>query len=323
MMQVFRGLWLASVTLLSLTAWFLLTLLPVAAHDGVPLAPADLMQAWPWDPLLMAGLATVAWLYSQGVKIVWWRSGVGQGITPWQALAFNGGLTVLFLAFISPLDALSRDLFIAHMAQHLLLILVAAPLLVFGNAPVALAWALPKWIQRRWGYWWRQQSDLHLIGRLFLRPSMIWGVHLVALWLWQVPYVYKVARHDPIVHVGQHGVFLVAAMLFWQLLLSNKRNDPLPIVVTLRFVATTALAGVLLGLLITFVPTLWYPVYTPTALGWGLTAVADQQMAGVILASSMGLVYFGITAAYWRTWRDSRRAATSQQQIHLANAPVQ
>ena len=323
MMQVLRGLQLAIVSMLSLTVWLFLDLQPVAAHDGVPLAPEDLMQAWQWHPLLLVGLATVAWLYSQGVKIVWWRSGVGQGITPWQALAFNGGLTVLFLAFISPLDALSRDLFIAHMAQHLLLILVAAPLLVFGNAPVALAWALPKWIQRRWGYWWRQQSDLHLIGRLFLRPSMIWGVHLVALWLWQVPYVYKVARHDPIVHVGQHGVFLVAAMLFWQLLLSNKRNDPLPIVVTLRFVATTALAGVLLGLLITFVPTLWYPVYTPTALGWGLTAVADQQMAGVILASSMGLVYSGITAAYWRTWRDSRRAATSQQQIHLANAPVQ
>lgn len=323
MRRVFRGLRLAIVSMLSLTVWFLLTLLPVAAHDGVPLAPADLLWAWQWDPLLLAGLATIAWLYSQGVKTIWWRSGVGQGITPWQALAFNGGLTALFLAFISPLAALSSDLFIAHMAQHLLLILVAAPLLVLGNAPAALAWALPKWVHRWLGYWWRQQSDLHLIGRLFLRPGMIGGLHLVALWLWQAPYVYKVALHDPLVHGGQHGVFLVAAMLFWQLLFSTKRPDPLPVTMTLRLVATTALAGVLLGLLITFVPILGYPVYTPTALRWGLTAVADQQLAGLSLASTMGLVYFGITIAYWRTWRGSRRAVTHQQPIHLANAPVQ
>ena len=67
MRRVFRGLRLAIVSMLSLTVWFLLTLLPVAAHDGVPLAPVDLLWAWQWDPLLLAGLAGIAALYaSQG-----------------------------------------------------------------------------------------------------------------------------------------------------------------------------------------------------------------------------------------------------------------
>lgn len=323
MRQVFRGLRLALFALLALTAWFLFTLRPVAAHDGVPLTPQDIMAAWQWHPLLLAGLTTVAWLYSQGVKTIWWRSGIGQGITSWQALAFNGGLMVLFLAFISPLDALSSDLFSAHMVQHLLLFLAAAPLFVLGRAPLALTWAIPKAVQRWLGYWWRQQSDLHLIVRFFLRPSMSWGVHLMALWLWQAPYVYKVALHDPIVHAGQHGGFLVAAILFWRLLLLHNGAEAVPPSLTFRFVATTAVAGLLLGLLITFTPTVWYPIYAQTAVRWGLTAATDQRLAGLLLASTMGLVYLGITALYWRSWRDNRRTATTPPAIHLANSPVQ
>lgn len=322
MVQVFRGLRLAIVSILFLTTWFLLSLLPVAAYDGVPLAPQDLLWTWHWNPLLMAGLATVAWLYSQGVKKLWWRSGVGQGIRPWQALAFNGGLTILFLAFVSPLYALSNDLFTAHMVQQLLVLLVAAPLFVLGGAPLALAWSVPKVLQRRLGYWWRQQRDLHLIGRVFTRPQMIGGVYLTTLWLWQVPYVYKVALYDPVVHVVQPSVSLIAAILFWRLLLPSTHNRTLSTTATLRLVATTALAGILLGLLITFAPALWYPVYEPTATRWGLTAIVDQRLAGLMLAGTMGLVYLSITAVHWRNWR-SHRQPTTQPQIHLANAPVQ
>ena len=322
MMQVLRGLRLASLSTVSFTAWFLLSLLPVAAYDGVPLAPRDMLWAWHWNPLLMAGLVTGAWLYSQGVKKIWWRSGVGQGIRPWQALAFNGGLTVLFLAFISPLYALSNDLFTAHMVQELLLLLVAAPLFVLGGAPLALAWSVPKSIQRRLGYWWRQQRDLHLLGRVFARPQMIWGGYLATLSLWQVPYIYKVALYDPVVHVVQPIVSLLAAILFWQLLLPTKGKRTLSTAATVRLVSTTPLVGVLLGLLIAFAPALWYPVYEPTATRWGLTGLVDQRLAGLTLVATMGLVYLGITAVHWRSWR-GYRPPTTQSPIHLVNSPIQ
>lgn len=271
----------------------------------------------------MVGLVVVAWLYSQGVKTLWWRSGVGQGITPWEALAFNGGLTVIFIAFISPLSVLSEDLFAAHMVQHLLLLLVAAPLFVLGRAFLALAWSIPRSVQRWLGYWWRQQSDLHLIGRLLLQPRMSWGVHLVILWVWQAPYVYKVALHDPIVHIAQHGVFLGAAILFWRLLLLPDANNPLPCALKVRFLTSTALTGVLLGVLIMFAPTLWHPIYAPTAAHWGLTALADQRLAGMILAVAVGIIYLGIITMFWRSWRrGDQTTAASPHPVHLANSAV-
>lgn len=269
----------------------------------------------------MVGLVLMAWLYSRGVRILWWRSGMGQVITVGQALAFNGGLTVLFMAFVSPLHALSADLFVAHTVQHLLLLLLAAPLLLRGKVPVALRWAIPKAIQRWWHYWWRKQSDLHLIGRFFLQPRVSWGVYLVTLWLWQAPYVYKVAQHDALVHLVQHGVLLVAAMLFWRLLLLPQTDENISLARRFRFVATIALAGILLGALITLTPPFWYPIYLPTAQRWGLTPAIDQQLTGIVLLVSMSLVYLSLTIAYWRTWRQQDRTTmTTQQPAHLVRS---
>lgn len=269
----------------------------------------------------MVGLVLMAWLYSRGVRILWWRSGVGQVITIGQALAFNGGLTALFLAFVSPLHALSADLFVAHTVQHLLLILVAAPLLLLGKASLALSWAIPKAIQRWWHYWWRNQHDLHLIGRFLRQPRVSWGVYLVTLWLWQAPYVYQVAQRDPLVHLVQHGVLLAAAMLFWRLLLLPPTAESLSPALRFRFVATTALAGILLGALIILTPPFWYPIYLPTAQQWGLTPALDQQLTGLILVGSMSLVYLSLTIAYWRTWRQQdRTTVTTQQPTHLARS---
>ena len=183
MKHLFRRLRWLVITLLTLGCYLGLSATPVAAHDGIPLSRHRLMEMWDWESWSMVGLVLIAWLYSRGVRILWWRSGVGQGITVGQALAFNGGLTVLFIAFVSPLYALSADLFIAHTVQHLLLILLAAPLFLLGKAPVALSWAIPKTIQRWWHYWWRKQGDLHLIGRFFLQPRVSWGVYLTSLWL--------------------------------------------------------------------------------------------------------------------------------------------
>lgn len=269
----------------------------------------------------MVGLVFIAWLYSRGVRILWWRSGVGQVITVGQALAFNGGLTVLFIAFVSPLHALSADLFIAHTVQHLLLILLAAPLLLLGQASIALSWAIPKALQRWWHYWWRQQSDLHLIGRFFLQARVSWGVYLATLWLWQAPYVYKVAQYDGLVHLVQHGILLATAMLFWRLLLLPQTHEALSPVLRFRFVAAIALTGILLGSLITLTPPLWYPIYLPTAQHWGLTPALDQRLAGTVLLVAMSLVYLSLTVMAWRTWRQHGRAPlTTQQPAQLARS---
>src|SRR5947209_5944110 len=94
--------------------------------------PDNLWRAWTWDPAVVLGVTAGSWVYLRGVGRLWGRAGIGRGVRRWQAAAFAGGLATLIVALLSPLDALDDALFSAHMVQHLLLVLVAAPLIVLG-----------------------------------------------------------------------------------------------------------------------------------------------------------------------------------------------
>jgi putative membrane protein len=102
---------------------------------------------WNWEPVILLVLPGSAVLYGLGVRWLWASAGAGRGLTFWQPAAFAGGWLALLVALISPLDILSVLLFSAHMVQHELLMLIAAPLLVLGRPQVAWLWGLP----RAWG----------------------------------------------------------------------------------------------------------------------------------------------------------------------------
>ena len=103
----------------------------------------------PPEPAALLGVLAIAALYARGVSQLWRRAGRAHGVRPWQTVWFAAGLLAIVVALESPLDALSEQLFAFHMSQHMLLILVAAPLLVLG-APVApLLWAVPEPSRRR------------------------------------------------------------------------------------------------------------------------------------------------------------------------------
>ena len=138
-----------AVGLLAGMAGVLLRASELWAHPGRPPAPHDLWGAWSWEPGVLLPLGLGAWMYARGTGRVWRRAGVGRGVARWRFWCFSAGLLVLFLALVSPLDALGGALFSAHMAQHELLVLVAAPLLVLGRPLVPFVWALsPAWRRR-------------------------------------------------------------------------------------------------------------------------------------------------------------------------------
>src|SRR3954452_20940105 len=116
----------------------------VLAHPLPPLAPAAVWPIWNTDPWVVVPLELFAMVYAWGIWNVWQRAGAGHGISAWRAISFAGGLLALAGAWVSPLDAAASELFSAHMAQHLILMLVAAPLLVASDFPLALLWALPR-----------------------------------------------------------------------------------------------------------------------------------------------------------------------------------
>jgi putative membrane protein len=275
---------------------------PVQAHTGQPLAPHDLWQAWNFDWVLLLSGSVCLWLYSRGVRRLWRRAGVGRGIKPAQLAVFGGGCFVLAVALISPLDALSGVLFAAHMVQHLLLVAVAAPLLILGAPPAVWWWSLPRLSRRPLARWWRGQQPLHGALRGLTHPLTAWLLHALALWIWHAPVLYQAALDSETVHVLEHLSFFGTALIFWWALLQPATPGKLHYGIGMLMSFTTALHSGLLGALLTFAPAPWISTYQVTAWVWGLSPLADQQLAGVIMWVPAGFVYLATTLALLARW---------------------
>src|SRR5689334_20936328 len=126
---------------MTIGTWHLLEGLTLA-HGGKPHYWHDLWHEWGLEPGVLIPMALTAWLYARGLARLW-RSSEGGGIKRWEAWCFAGGMFALFVALVSPLHPWGRVLFSAHMTQHEVLMLVAAPLLVLGRPLVVWLKALP------------------------------------------------------------------------------------------------------------------------------------------------------------------------------------
>lgn len=278
-----------------------------------PPLPQDVWQAWNWDPLLLLGIFLSGVLYTGGILRLWRQAGAARAISYMQVTAFACGLLGLVVALISPLDAMSGALLSAHMVQHLLLMMVVAPLLVFGTPPVALAWIMPRRIQL--ARWWRRRAGLRRMWHGFSRPALIWIVYLAILWMWHLPRLYQAALLDARVHSVEHTTFLGAAMLFWWALM---RHRTLSKGLGALYVFTAALLSGLLGVLLTFSQTVWYPAYGVVPYGWGLTPLQDQQLAGVIMWFPGGLIYLAATILLLGTALQRRARAEGSGRVVVA-----
>lgn len=229
----------------------------------------------------MSLLAAAALLYGAGVVRLWRQAGPGRGIARRQVAAFAGGWLALAAALATPLDALGTRLFSAHMVQHELLMVVAAPLLVLGRPLAAWTWALaPR--HRRWlgpATRWRWFAAP---WQWLTNPVSAWALHAMALWAWHVPSWFDAALHRESIHILQHASFLVTALLFWWTVLGGdprSRRGGL----ALASLLTTMIHTGALGALLTFAPTPWYPAYAGAGGAFGLSPVEDQQLGGLIM----------------------------------------
>lgn len=266
--------------------------MPVSAKVHVQLAPEphDLWSAWTWSPVVLVGLAFGAWLYARGLRALWRRAGRGRVVSAWRAGAYLGGLASLFVALVSPVDAVGDALFSVHMTQHLLLMMVAAPLVVLGDPVTVTLWALPIRWRRRIGRGWRRARWLRTVwGALTLAP-VAWTLHVVTLWLWHAPSFYERALLSEPVHLFEHATFFVTALLFWWLLFAPHGRS-MRIGGKVAYLFAAMLQGTILGAVITFARHPWYWSYFGTTQAWGLTPLEDQQLAGLIMWIPAGLIY--------------------------------
>lgn len=272
---------------LAALAWVLAPL-PALAHVGQPIEPHDLATAWSLEPGVLLALGASALLYSRGLRALW-SSGVGRGIRRWEANAFLAGWLVLTLSLISPLHPLGEALFSAHMGQHELLMVVAAPLLVLGRPLVPALWALPIGWRRALG---RGARGAPVRGgwRWLTHPAVAWVVHAAAIWLWHLPALYQSTLRSELLHTLQHSSFLATALLFWYALFQGRRAR-MGYGAAVLYLFTTALHTGGLGALLTFARTPWYAEYAASSGAWGLTPLEDQQLAGLIMWVPAGVSY--------------------------------
>src|SRR5207302_3410738 len=123
--------------------------------------------------------AATAILFSLGAR-------KSRGVSMGQRARFWAGWIVLSLALISPLHPLGEILFSAHMAQHEILMLAAAPLLVLSRPLVPILWGLPRGWRRGLGQW-TKRPHVQLAWRALTRPPLAWSIHAAAIWLWHAP----------------------------------------------------------------------------------------------------------------------------------------
>jgi putative membrane protein len=280
---------------LALPAAVALLATPAAAHPEA-LVPQDFWRAWTLDPWVLAGIGLPAWLYGRGLRALWGRAGVGRGVRTWQARCFLAGTLALIVALVSPLDALGGTLFSAHMLQHVVLMMVAAPLLALGAPLVPWLWALPRGSRVRLGAWAKAPVPAGLWGAAS-HPLGAWLLHAAAIWVWHAPVLYQATLRSEAVHVAQHLSFFGTAMLFWWTAFELSRRRRRKFGVGVLFVFTTAVHSSVLGALLTFSLVLWYPAYAPLTAAWGLTPLEDQQLGGLIMWVPAGLVYVAATLA--------------------------
>jgi putative membrane protein len=284
--------------LLPLGVWTLAA--PLLAHEGHAHAATRLPSADAWNAVTAASLLIVTAAYAVGLRRLWQHDAGRQTIRPWQALAFLLGATSAAAALLGPLDRWSDVLFSAHMAQHEVVMLVSAPLMVLGRPFIVTLWALPAngraavstVVKNRW---------LTLAWERASGPFTVLILHAVVLWAWHVPALFEAALQDEGLHALQHLLFFLTAALFWWALVHG-RYGRLGYGVGVLYVFATAMHTQILGALLTFGLRVWYPTHAARTAAAGVNPVDDQHLAGIVMWIPFGAVFLFTALALFAAW---------------------
>jgi cytochrome c oxidase assembly factor CtaG len=268
-------------------------LVPAAAAAHTPGAAAG-STPWTLDPAvtlpLLAGLA----LFVAGDLRLRARLRRSTPELDRRAGLFAAGWLVLAAALTSPLHAAGERSFAAHMIEHELLMLAAAPLLVLSRPLAVMLWAFGADHRRLLGAAARSRP-LAAAWRALTRPLTATVAQAAALWLWHAPAAFDRALSSDAWHVAQHLSFLVSALLFWSAMLHPRRRAYGA--AALCLFATSVVSGAL-GALMAFAQSPWYAGYVQLGMSpYGLTPLEDQQLAGLLMWAPGGLVHAGAALA--------------------------
>ena len=279
------------------------------------------LRSWPYDPWLVVALAASAAIYFRG-----WRALRRHDAKRWHGgrlAAFLGGLVAIFAALASPIEPFADLLLVVHMLQHMLLLVVAPPLIWLSAPLLPMLRGLPKPIRTNVVGPFVRSPVVRDGLALLVHPLAAWPLMVGVVWLWHTPRGYELALADPTWHLVEHASFAFAALLFWFPVVSPFPSRPqwsrwiiLPYLI-LADVQNTVLAAWL-----TFAGESIYPHYSQVPRIGGWTVLADQQAAGVLMWVPGSIAFLlPVCLIGWRMLAGGATPATRKRPV-VASLPV-
>jgi putative copper resistance protein D len=263
------------------------------------------------DPGVVIGIAAAEFLYLRALRTL---RGRGVRVPALQVVAWHGAITLWIVGLISPIDGLGSDLLWAHMAQHLLIADLAAPLMLMGIRNPVLAFFLPRpalvtlartgWLRRAF--------------RWLRRPLVAVPVYVAVLYGWHLGGAFEAAVRHPMLHALQHASFIAIGVLVWWSALEPKRRHVPGQLWKVPYLLGARFSGMFLGMAFVFIRVpIYESVYGSGVRGQGLTAVADQQLAGGIMITT-DIVLMVVALAFFF----ARAGADGERQDRAADAAL-
>jgi putative membrane protein len=260
---------------------------PLALSPAAALAHgAEGSTGWSIEPLALGLLLASVLTFAIGYRRM--TPSQRAAIVPaYRTLAYAGAVAVLVAALFSPIDAYADSSFAWHMAQHLMLMLFAAPLMALSNAHLAALFTLPMSWRRFAGRLFNRTPGVKAAGSSRLAPIIAATLFALGLWLWHAPRLYDEALANEQLHTLEHLTFLITAAVFWRMI-STSGDRRLDAGTSIVLVTLVGLQGNLMAALITLAPDPLYASYAAQPL-------QDQQIAGLLMWVPAGVIYLSAT----------------------------
>jgi cytochrome c oxidase assembly factor CtaG len=251
-----------------------------------------LLLSWAWRPEIILSLGLAAAIHLVGR----WRlkqRGSERLVRPWRSASYLLGLFILWIALMSPIDVLSGQFFFMHMIQHLLLVMVAPPLLLIANPMPIAMWGMPSGLRREVGRWLRPQSAFRRAVRALTTPGLVWLYFVAGLVGWHDPNAYNATLEYDLVHDLEHLTFFLTAMLFWWHVIgaAPQIHKRLSRGVRIGYVLSVVPATAVTGIAIAFASEPIYTYYTTVPRLWNISVLQDQMLGGVIMWIPGSMMY--------------------------------
>ena len=279
----------------------------ISAHAFV--RPEEVWSSWAVHPEAIAPLVAAAlwYAYGAGAMPAWSRL---------RSISFFGGLAAAAIALASPLDPLGETIFTGHMIQHLVMVLVAAPLLAYGAPSVPMTRALPGRLRASLGRL-RGRPLGRSSGTVARNPFVALAAHAVLLWLWHLPLLYEAALRGVAIHALEHLSFLGSAFWFWATIIPARRRASAGYPVRILAVFANLLQSGALGVLLLFASQPLYTAQVAGAAAWEMSPLQDQQLAGVLMWVPPAALHFGAMAVLFVRWLSSTEARMRSREVSV------